>query len=88
MIKAIEEGMLLPRLDAMPDYAAGMSKAGLRLFWLLDVSKETAKTWDISMKLCADPALWQLMISMGPDFINFLKAFGAMREGFTNGVFR
>ena len=88
VIRAIEDGMLLPRLDAMPDYAAGMSAAGLRLVWLLDVSKETAKTWDISMKLCADPALWQLMIGMGPDFINFLKAFGAMRDGFAAGVFR
>lgn len=88
VIAAIEAGMLLPRLDAMPDYLAGISKAGMRLLWLLDVSKETAKTWDISLELVANPVLWQMCMSMGSDFIAFLRAFTSMREGFASGAFR
>ena len=88
VIAAIEHGMLLPRLDSMPDYYNGMSAAGLRLVWLLDVSKEVAKTWDLSIELCANPSLWAMCVTMGSDFIAFLRAFSSMREGFASGAFR
>ena len=88
VIAAIEHGMLLPRLDSMPDYYTGMSAAGLRLVWLLDVSKEVAKTWDLSIELCANPSLWAMCVTMGSDFIAFLRAFSSMREGFASGAFR
>ena len=43
---------------------------------------------DISLSLVQSPALWALAFAQGRDFIAFLKAFRAMKRGYTNGTFR
>lgn len=53
-----------------------------------DISKEVAKTWDISLQLVASPSLWAFAFSQGRDFVAFLRAFQAMRKGFSTGNFR
>jgi len=42
---------------------------------------------DISLSLL-NPSLFALAFTLGADFVNFLKAFQAMRRGFANGSFR
>jgi len=88
VIDAIEIGMLLPPLCTATDYVRLAGDAGLRPVFYEDVSKETARTWDISLGLVSNPAVWALATSMGPDFIAFLKSFTAMRDGFATGAFR
>lgn len=53
-----------------------------------DVSKECSKTWDLCLDMIAKPALWTLAATMGRDFVAFLHAFRAMRDGFATGAFR
>jgi hypothetical protein len=43
---------------------------------------------DISLQLVASPSLWALAFSQGRDFVSFLRAFKAMRTGFSTGSFR
>ncbi|XXH00155.1 hypothetical protein Hte_006497 [Hypoxylon texense] len=88
-IKPIEDGMLLPRLYTADEYVAMAEKAGFRVRQgPLDISKDVAKTWDISWSLVSSPSLWAFAISQGRDGLAFLQAFRAMRRGYANGTFR
>ncbi|OTA92648.1 hypothetical protein M434DRAFT_12242 [Hypoxylon sp. CO27-5] len=88
-IKPIEDGMLLPRLYTVDEYVAMAEQAGFRIRQKpIDISKDVAKTWDISWSLVASPSLWAFAISQGRDGLAFLQAFRAMRRGYANGTFR
>ncbi|KAI2641696.1 S-adenosyl-L-methionine-dependent methyltransferase [Hypomontagnella submonticulosa] len=88
-IKPIEDGMLLPRLYTSDEYVAMAEKAGFKARQKpVDISKDVAKTWDISWSLVASPSLWAFAISQGRDGLAFLQAFRAMRRGYANGTFR
>lgn len=92
-IVPIEDGMLLPPLETEPGYvklaeAAGFqSKKDSEGRDFMDISKNVARTWDITSDLIASPSLWAFAFSQGRDVILFLKAFAAMRRGFANGTF-
>jgi tocopherol O-methyltransferase len=88
VVKPIEIGMLLPKLDTMSTYISLLTAAGLRLVWLEDVSKETAQTWDISISAIMNPSMWSLAWTLGSDTIQFVKTFQNMKEGFSSGAFR
>lgn len=88
VIKQIEKGMLLPRLDEVSVYVSLLTTSGLRLLWLEDVSKEVAKTWDLCLDLVMRPATWAFALSLGSHIFEFAKTFKAMQEGFGNGSFR
>ncbi|KAI1762817.1 S-adenosyl-L-methionine-dependent methyltransferase [Hypoxylon sp. FL1150] len=88
-IKPIEDGMLLPRLYTADEYVAMAEKVGFRVRKApVDISKDVAKTWDISWSLVSSPSLWAFAISQGRDGLAFLQAFRAMRRGYANGTFR
>ncbi|ETS87423.1 hypothetical protein PFICI_01251 [Pestalotiopsis fici W106-1] len=88
-IKPIEDGMLLPPMCTADEYVKMAEKAGFRVFkGPVDISKNVAKTWDISWSLVASPSLWAFALSWGRDGLAFLQAFRAMRRGFANGTFR
>ncbi|KAI1611051.1 tocopherol O-methyltransferase [Exophiala viscosa] len=88
-IEPIEDGMLLPPLSTQSDYISLAEKAGLKVLHPpKDISKEVAKTWDISWSLVSSPSLWAFAISQGRDGLAFLQSFRAMRRGYANGNFR
>ncbi|KAJ4503983.1 hypothetical protein HRR83_007714 [Exophiala dermatitidis] len=88
-IKPIEDGMLLPPLCTQADYVALAEAAGLEVLHKpKDISKDVAKTWDISWSLISNPSLWAFAISQGRDGLAFLQSFRAMRRGYANGTFR
>ncbi|KAJ9102565.1 hypothetical protein QFC21_002966 [Naganishia friedmannii] len=92
-IVPIEDGMLLPPLETEAGYVKLAQAAGFqprkdaegRDF--MDISKNVARTWDISSDLIASPSLWAFAFSQGRDIVSFLKAFNAMRRGFANSTF-
>ena len=88
VIHDIEVGMLLPPMKTVNDYINLFTAAGGRVIFVDDISKETAKTWDICLELIAKPAVWSLAATMGTDFIAFLKSFLSMKNGFASGAFR
>jgi hypothetical protein len=65
-----------------------MHAGGLRVVYMEDVSMATARTWDLCLSTIASPSLWALAASRGLEFVAFLKAFKAMRDGFASGCFR
>jgi tocopherol O-methyltransferase len=88
-IKQIEDGMLLPPLCTMAEYVFMAEQAGLRVFAKpKDISKQVAKTWDISWQLVCNPSLWAFAISQGRDGLSFLQSFRAMKRGYAEGSFR
>ncbi|KAI5865470.1 S-adenosyl-L-methionine-dependent methyltransferase [Durotheca rogersii] len=88
-LRPIEDGMLVPRLYTIDEYVGLAEQAGFRLRGApVDISKDVARTWDISWSLVSSPALWAFAISQGRDGLAFLQAFRAMRRGYANGSFR
>ena len=88
VLARIEKGMLLPPISTVTGYCNLMVAAGVRPIFMDDVSKECAKTWDISIGLISNPQTWALAAKMGSDAIAFLHAMTDMKDGFANGSFR
>jgi tocopherol O-methyltransferase len=87
-LRAIEDGMLLPPLCTIAQYTQMATAAGLEVkAGPEDLSKDVARTWDISWELVSSPSLWAFAISQGRDGLAFLQAFRAMRRGYASGVF-
>jgi len=86
-IKPIEEGMLLPPISSIYDYITMLHANGFHIVSVEDISSKVSKTWDLSLDIIQNPSLWKLAVTMGLDFVNFLKSFQAMRNGYSSGKF-
>lgn len=75
-------------LPDLAEYKRHFDENGLRVVYYEDINPYVAKTWDISLGLIKKPALWGLAKNHGKEFVSFLKAFKAMKEGFKSGTFR
>jgi tocopherol O-methyltransferase len=85
-IRAIERGMMVD-LDTMQDYAALLESHSLRVTHREVMNRQCAKTWDLCLDIIRKKALWDLAAELGPAFLDFLRAFRAMRAGFASGNF-
>jgi tocopherol O-methyltransferase len=86
-IRPIEKAMLVPRLESLNSYVNYMNRAGLNVTMFEAASAKVARTWDISLGLLKNPALWKLAVGHGSDLVNFLKGFAAMKAGFKSKAF-
>ncbi len=86
-IKPINFGMMVS-LSTPLDYMNCLAKNGFRIVSWNDLNPLVRKTWNIGSKLITNPALWKLARGNHKHFVNFLKAFMAMRKGFSSGTFR
>jgi len=82
----IEDGMLV-ELHTIREYETWLAAAGLTIHRSEVLNQQTAKTWDFCLDIIKDKALWELAASNGPEFVRFLRAFKAMRSGFSSGNF-
>ena len=85
-ITPIEKGMLV-QLHSMNDYISILESEKIKIIKLENISQNTAKTWDLSLEIIKNKMLWQLAIKSSKDFLNFLKSFKAMKNGFSSGNF-
>ena len=85
-IEPIEEGMLVD-LMTMEDYKNIFEKNGLTVASFEDISKNCAKTWDISLDIIKNKDFWSLALRHGSEFVKFLRSFQAMKAGFSSGNF-
>jgi len=85
-INPIEEGMLV-ELRTMDDYEHFLASNGLRIMHREILNKNCAKTWDLSLDIIKDKAFWALAAELGVEFVSYLRAFKAMRAGFSSGNF-
>jgi len=86
-VDPIERGMLV-RLPTRAEYAEALAGAGLEPVVFEDVSERVQRTWDLCLEIVADPRLWSTAWRKGPDVVEFLRSFRAMRRGFRSGAFR
>ena len=85
-ILPIEKGMLV-ELKTMQEYEAWMRSNGLRIMRSEILNKNCAKSWDLGLDIIKNKSLWKLAATNGAMFVNFLRAFRAMRAGFASGNF-
>ena len=85
-IRPIEKGMLV-ELGTMPEYEAWMRSSNLKIIKSEILNKDCAKTWDLGLDIIKKKSLWKLAATNGAMFVDFLKAFRAMRAGFASGNF-
>jgi tocopherol O-methyltransferase len=86
-IAPIEDGMIvsLPTLD---EYLDCFRSNGLTLLYYEDLSAKVAKTWDLCLDIIKNKSFWKLALQRGSDFVKFLRAFKAMRDGYASGTLR
>jgi hypothetical protein len=64
-----------------------MSAHGLQVIRREVLNQQVAKTWDICLEITRKKALWKLAAENGAEFVEFLRAFRAMRAGYASGNF-
>jgi len=85
-IEPIEKGMMV-ELRGMNAYSEFLTASGLEVVHREDMTLKCAKSWDIALDIIKDKAFWALAMKLGPGFVTYLKAFSAMRAGFSSGNF-
>jgi tocopherol O-methyltransferase len=85
-IEPIEKGMMV-ELRTMNDYSDFLVSSGLDVIHRQDLTVQCAKSWDIGLNIIKDKAFWSLAAKLGSGFVTYLKAFQAMRAGFSSGNF-
>jgi len=85
-LEPIEKGMMV-ELHTMEKYEANMAKSGLWMEEKEVLNANCAKTWDLSLNIIKNKAFWAIAAQHGVAFVDFLKAFKAMRNGFATGNF-
>jgi tocopherol O-methyltransferase len=85
-IDPIQKGMMV-ELRIMEDYERYLTSNGLQIMHREILNKNCAKTWDLALDIIKDKAFWALAAKLGTEFITYLKAFQAVRAGFSSGNF-
>jgi tocopherol O-methyltransferase len=86
LIDPIEKGMFV-ELETMDDYDRYFRSNGFQILHREILNKNCARTWDLSLEIIKDPALWAFAAKHGSQFLTYLRAFQAMRAGFASGNF-
>jgi tocopherol O-methyltransferase len=85
-IQPIEKGMLV-ELDTMGDYTELLRSSGFQVMYQEILNKNCSKSWDLGLDILKNRGLWQIAAEYGSEFVDFLRAFRAMRAGFASGNF-
>jgi tocopherol O-methyltransferase len=84
LIDPIDKGMMV-ELQTMDDYEHFLTSSDLQIVHREILNKNCAKTWDLALDIIRDKAFWELAAKLGTEFVSFLKAFRAMRDGIASG---
>ncbi len=85
-IEPIEKGMMV-ELRGMNEYNEFLDASGWQVVHRQDITKQCAKSWDIGVDIIKDKSFWYLAAKLGTGFVSYMKAFHAMRVGFSSGSF-
>jgi len=85
-IEPIDRGMYVD-LETMDDYESHLVASGLQIVHRQDLTRQCAKSWDLALDVIRDKSFWKLAAKMGKDFVANLRAFRAMRAGYSSGNF-
>jgi tocopherol O-methyltransferase len=85
-IEPIERGMYVD-LEIMDDYESHLVASGMQIVHRQDLTRQCAKTWDLGLDVIRERSFWTLATKKGKDFVTYLRAFRAMRAGYSSGNF-
>jgi tocopherol O-methyltransferase len=85
-IQPIEKGMLV-ELHTMEDYKSFMQSNQLQITGSEILNQNCARTWDFCLDIIKKKSFWALAARNGAEFVDFLRAFRAMKAGFASGNF-
>jgi cyclopropane fatty-acyl-phospholipid synthase-like methyltransferase len=85
-IEPIDKGMFV-ELHTMDDYAGYLSSCGVHIAHREALTSQCAKTWELGLDIIKNKSFWALAAKWGPEFIDYLKAFQAVRSGISSGAF-
>jgi tocopherol O-methyltransferase len=85
-IRPIEQGMFV-ELETMDDYESYLVASGLQIVHRQELTRQCAKTWELSLDIVRNKSFWTLAAKHGENFLAYLRAFQAMRAGFHSGNF-
>lgn len=85
-IEPIEKGMLV-ELHTMEEYKSIVHSNRMEIAHGEILNNQCSKTWDICLDIIKKKAFWTLAARLGPEFIEHLKSFRAMKAGFASGNF-
>jgi len=85
-IEPIERGMFV-ELETMDNYESHLVASGLEIVHRQDMSRHCAKSWDLGVDMIRDKSFWALAAKTGRHLLTNLKAFQAMRAGYSSGNF-
>jgi hypothetical protein len=78
---------MLVELRTMQEYETWMKSQDLKIINREILNKNCAKSWDLGLDIIKNRSLWKLAATNGAMFVDFLRAFRAMRAGFASGNF-
>jgi len=85
-IQPIERGMLV-ELETMDDYESYLVASGLQIVHRQELTRQCAKTWELSLDIVRNKSFWILAAKYGENFLKYLRAFQAVRAAFNSGNF-
>jgi tocopherol O-methyltransferase len=85
-IEPIDRGMYVD-LETMDDYESHLVAGGMQIVHRQDLTRQCAKTWDLGLDMIRGRFFWALATKKGKDFVNYLKAFQAVRAAYASGNF-
>ena len=87
-INPILHGMLMPNAYSLNTYIARFIKYGYKIVYAEDITANTIKTWEVTLSIIRNPAIWELAYKEGTEFINFLKSIHAIKRAMQQGQMR
>jgi len=74
-------------LGTMREYEEWITANRLKIIKTEILNEHCAKSWDLGLDIIRKKSLWKLAATNGAMFVDFLRAFRAMRAGFASGKF-
>src|SRR5580700_837264 len=72
-IEPIERGMFV-ELETMDYYESHLAGSGLQTVHRQELTRQCAKTWDVSLDIIRNRSFWTLAAKHGEDFLRYLRA--------------
>jgi tocopherol O-methyltransferase len=88
LVRPVIEGMMMPTIATAEEYRLWLEESGFRVLKSVDITEETRKTWDQSIRIVQAPAVLKLASSLGKDALALLAAISAMKKAMKKGVVR
>ncbi|MGI8744553.1 MAG: SAM-dependent methyltransferase [Bryobacteraceae bacterium] len=87
-VEPVLEGMLMPDIASLQDYAGWFNANGFRVLESRDLTRETSKTWDQGLSILQAPEIVRMAWEGGRQAVGLIAAVHGMRTAMAKGMIR